>query len=161
MNDLYLDYFHFEAQRGRAAAAFAVLEQIRGRSTADLLRKPVVNSTSAKLSPQEQLLSTLQLQLWKPQSRIERKKLLEKIFDAEQDLGTSQVQTKKLAHLLTVVPMSATTIQSHLNPDEALIEYLMGPKNAYAIVLTKSALRLHTSLPRLRSTPRCRPIWPR
>jgi len=142
MNDLYLEYFRFEAQRGRAGAAFAVLEQIRGRSTADLLRNPVVNSTSAKLSTQEQLLSTLQLQLWKAQSRMERKKLLDKIFDAEQDLGTTEVQIKKLAHALTVLPMSATAVRAHLNPDEALIEYLMGAKDAYAIVLTRSALNL-------------------
>lgn len=142
MNDLYLDYFRFEAQRARPAAAFAVLEQIRGRSTADLLRRPAVNATSAKLTTQEQSLSSLQLQLWKQQSRAERKKLLEKIFDAEQDLGTAQAGQQKLAHALAVLPMSATAVRARLKPEEILIEYLIGKEDAYAVVLTSTAVQV-------------------
>ena len=40
MNDLYLQHFRLEAQRGRTQSAFAVLEQARGRATADLLKAP-------------------------------------------------------------------------------------------------------------------------
>jgi hypothetical protein len=35
MNEICLGYFRFEAQRGRDQAAFAILEQARGRATAD------------------------------------------------------------------------------------------------------------------------------
>jgi tetratricopeptide (TPR) repeat protein len=120
MNDLYLQHFRLEAQLGRTQSAFAVLEQARGRATADLLKTPSGGAReSADLTAQEQTLSVLQLELWKPQSPQDRKRLLDKIFDAEQGIGPLEVADRHRQVRSVIRPTSAAQVRSRLGPTEA------------------------------------------
>ncbi len=143
MSEIYEAHFRLEASRGRADAALAVLEQARGRATADLLKSPQPTSRqSADLTAQEQVLSELQLQLWKQQSRQERKKLLEKIVDAEQDIGPLQAADRQRFSRPLVSSTSIALIRARLRTDEVLVEYFIHPFGSYAIVLTKDSIVL-------------------
>jgi len=97
---------------------------------------------SADLTAQEQTLSALQLQLWKPQSRQDRKKLLDKIFDAEQGIGPLEVADRHRQVKPVIKPTSAAQVRSRLGPNEALIEFFIDAKVSYAIILTADAMLL-------------------
>jgi CHAT domain-containing protein len=143
MNEIYLQFFRLEAELGHTQMAFAVLEQARGRATADLLKAPTdATRKSADLTTQEQTLSALQLQLWKPQSRLDRKKLLEKIFDAEQGIGPLEVAGRRRNARQVIKPTSASGVRARLGSTEALIEFFIDAKASYAFVLTKGAMAL-------------------
>src|SRR5205823_987799 len=115
----------------------------RGRATADLLKAPGGGAReSADLTAQEQTLSALQLQLWKPQSRQDRKKLLDRIFDAEQGIGPLEVADRHRQPRPFINPTSAALVRSRLRPTEALIEFFVDTQASYAVVLTAGGMVL-------------------
>lgn len=93
MNDIYLDHFRVEAERGNTEKAFQIVEQARARALSDFLRRRPYLKATNEVPEAEKRISELQIQLWKNQSSSDRKKLLDEIFDAERQFGPEQARS--------------------------------------------------------------------
>ncbi len=143
MSQIYVDHFTLAADRLKnPARAFEVLETARGRTAADVLRarepRPS-NNTQARTYERE--IARLQIRLMRSSTREERKQLLEKLFDAEQ-----QLYAAKYSHSQRLMergePVQLGELWRALRPDELVIEYALGEPRSYALVIDHSNVRV-------------------
>ncbi|MGE3507257.1 MAG: CHAT domain-containing protein [Vicinamibacterales bacterium] len=144
MSDLYAGNFALVADRlNDPYEAFRVIERARGRALADVLRTLPDDSPSRDDDMRARAVSALQLKLITARSAVERSRLLERLWEAEQ-LAT--VPATRLAAPRTRLHASgraaAAAVQRVLRPREILLEYVLLPSGSYCLILTPGALRL-------------------
>jgi len=149
MSDVYKGDFAVAAKLGRTAEAFRIVETARGRSIADLLRRPRSEHSKAR-DDQEAAkaeFSTLQRKLMQTSDHSERRELLEKLFVAKQLMGvrTDPANTIQDA-TLRAEPVEPAKLQTVLLPDEAILEYVLADPTSFCLV-TERERQVIVSLP--------------
>ncbi len=135
LSDVYLGHFNVEAyQRHDVARAFSVIEEVRGRSTADTLR----SRTRSAVTPAERQIqgkiSRLQFQLMQTSNRQARLALLDQVFAEEQALAPAETRPRPVQAFGT--PARLKTLQRVLNDQEAIVEYVLDDPHSSALVIT-------------------------
>jgi CHAT domain-containing protein len=148
MSQIYLDHFTLAVDRLKdPVKALEVLERARGRTPADVLRArtSAPNGDMRARSTQEREIARLQIRLMRSSSRMERRQILDKLFEAEQGLyPVKYSRNQRLMERGEPVPL--TTLQERLRPDELVLEYALGDRRSYCLAIDQKGI--HTvSLP--------------
>jgi len=143
MSQIYVDHFTLAVDRLEdPSRALEVLERARGRTAADILRArgPVSNTPAVARTAVEREIAGLQIRLMRATSRDERKLLLEKLFEAEQELYAAKVPRIQRA-LGQGEPIQLAVLQLNLRQDELILEYALGEPRSYCLVIDKKEIR--------------------
>ena len=146
MEQVYTGHFETEALHlGRLDRGFEVIEQSRGRALTDVLRtKPVTGQRiSARLSSTERRISRLQIELGKARTRAQRRALLNRLHQVEQELSPLQAAYEKAWLQLETQPVALTRLRTALNADEAVLHYILAEPNSYCINIRREGATLH------------------
>jgi CHAT domain-containing protein len=139
MSEVYVGYFGLVAERiGNLEEAFRVMEQARGRVAADSVRSHLEPDT---LNPQAQSgtelrLASLNRRLLDSESETERARLMDAIFETEQQLAPEPGTP------LPEKPVPLRTLQHDLEPNEVLLEYVLSDPHSYCLVITRQQVHL-------------------
>jgi len=144
MSDLYAGNFVLAADRlNDPYEALRVIERARGRALAHVLRTLPDDSPSIYDDVRARAVSALQLKLMTARSAVERRRLLERLWEAEQ---LAMVPATPLAAPRTRLQANgratAAAVQRVLRPREILLEYVLLPNGSYCLILTPRSLRL-------------------
>lgn len=141
MSDVYLRHFSLAASENDVAKAFHIVERARGRSVADLLsRRPADKVTRQIDNSGDQQVSSLQIQLIRAETRKQRQQLLEQLFEAEQMRAFAASGTAKPYAVLR--PVSLRAMQSALQKNELLLEYVLSDPKSYCLALSRTRANL-------------------
>ena len=146
MEQVYTGYFRTEAKHlGRLDYAFEAIEQARGRAVTDILRvKPSSDQAApARLSATERRISRLQIQLGNAANRAERRRLLTELHAVEQELNPLQATYEKAWLQVETRPATLKQIRATLQPDEVLVQYVLGEPASYCIVVRRDSATFH------------------
>lgn len=137
MSETYLRHFELVAKNGGTPGAFAVLERVRGRTLAWALkdRKALPATESDQTAALEGDVAGLQARLMQTNSAPEREQLLDNLVEYERRLGLAWTEDDPTQRL-PVRPAALTTVESDLNPDEVLLEYVLDDPISYCISVT-------------------------
>src|SRR6185437_10331420 len=136
LSDVYLGHFHLEAyQRHNTARAFSVIEEVRGRSTADALS----NGSKVDATPETRRIrheiGRLQFRLMQTSNRQNRRDLLDQIFAQEQSLGPAE--SARMRPEPFGQPIQLAKLQRILGKQEAVVEYVLDEPRSAALLITK------------------------
>lgn len=143
-SDIYVDHFNVVLNDlGDADRALQIIERARGRTAADVLRTPrdELPEPSPRGLALENEISRLQVRLMRSEDPVERKSLLDKIFDAEQDLGPLATGPDKATGGENRRPVSRQALQQTLAPDELLLEYVLDDSASTCLVIGRDLLQ--------------------
>lgn len=141
-SDIYTEHFALIAEHlPSVSAGYQIIERVRGRILADLLRRGSLGKTGNPAAERE--ISALRLRLARATSPAEIARTRDAIFFARHkrwiaDEPPSTTTVRRQAG--RVLPIS--TVQRHLGPSDLLVEYVFTASKAYALVITKSQARL-------------------
>jgi CHAT domain-containing protein len=125
------------------ARLFAVLERARARSLVELLHSRPLSDVhrSTDLRAGERRITALQMQLLRTTNRVNRQRLLDEIFRAEEALAP--MTTELFARSRTSVrrPVTIRTVQAALRPDEVLFELALAEPSSFGVIITRSTTR--------------------
>ena len=125
MSSVYLGDLALAAAQRDAAGAFNILERVRGRTAADMLRNhtwaPYESASSRELEGQ---LSRLQVRLIRSNDASERGELLENIVEVEERLSYNRDPVDPHSPRMSSHPIPLRLAQDMLRPDEVLLEYV-------------------------------------
>lgn len=141
---IYVDHFNVVLNDlGDADRALQIIERARGRTAADVLRTPrdELPEPSPRRLALENEISRLQVRLMRSEDPIERKSLLDQIFDAEQDLGPLATGPDKATGGENRRPVSRQALQQALAADELLLEYVLDDSASTCLVIGDDFLR--------------------
>jgi CHAT domain-containing protein len=137
MSSVYLGDFALAAAQRDAAGAFNILERVRGRTAADMLRNhtwaPYESTSSRELEGQ---LSRLQVRLMRSNDASERGELLDDIVEVEERLSYNRDPVDRHSLRMSTHPIPLRLAQDMLRPDEALLEYVLTEPNAFCLTVT-------------------------
>ncbi|MCI0724786.1 MAG: CHAT domain-containing protein, partial [Acidobacteria bacterium] len=139
MSEVYVGYFVLAADRlGDIEKAFGVVEEARGRVAADSLRSLRKGNRSVDEPPNalDVRIASLNSRLLDSDNPAERARLMDAIFEAEQELtpdGSPPAREK---------PVSLRRFQDDLEPQEVALEYVLSEPNSYCLVITRRHVRL-------------------
>jgi CHAT domain-containing protein/tetratricopeptide (TPR) repeat protein len=125
---LLADHFH------DPDAAFAAVEQARGRAVVDLLTSSGRTSQASKET--ERTISRLRLQISSLKSTEEIRHVRQEIFMAEQGLAVNPDLTILSQATKQFKPLSIEQVQRVLRTEEVLVEYVTTEPHSYALVIT-------------------------
>lgn len=126
-------------------ALFAVLERARARSLVDLLHARPLSEVRKpeELRVGERKIAALQMQLLRTTNRAKRQQLLDEIFRAEEALAPLTTELFARSRRSARAPVTLRGVQSALRPNELLFEVALGEPASFAIVVNRSAARVH------------------
>lgn len=139
MSEIFLAHFELAAEYEKDVSnAYRIIEEARGRILADRLSdgrpKIAPRKTPAEVDA-ERRLELLQIRLLDTKNTRERDELSDALPTIETDLpATDQPQP--------TAPIPLRQLQSRLNPDELLLEYVLGPKRSYCLSITRESTTL-------------------
>lgn len=138
MSEVYIGYFALVADRGNLEEAFRIIEQARGRVAADSLRSHRDSSTLSETipGPAERRLASLNERLLDSEAPIERARLMDAIFETEQNL------TADPGAPMPAKPVLLRTLQRDLAGDEVMLEYVLSEPNSYCLVISRQEVHL-------------------
>jgi CHAT domain-containing protein len=140
MTDLYVGEFALLSDDLHLPEkAFLTLESARGRILRDLLLRGESTDSSQEAKLEHQI-SELRLRLAATSSPIRAERLRDQIFLAEQARWLTQSGKKWPAQ--EIHPLSMAEIRRHIEPDELILEYVLGDSRSYCLTLTNQALRI-------------------
>lgn len=146
MDEVVSARIRLEAERadGAPTALFAVLERARARSLVDLLHARPLGELRQpeELRAGERKITALQMQLLRTTNRVNRQRLLDEIFKAEEALApmTTELFTRSRRSARATVTLRA--VQSALRPDELLFEVALAEPASFGIVVNRSTARV-------------------
>lgn len=139
MSEVYVGYFGLVADRiGNLEEAFRVIEQARGRVAADSMRsrRPPGTLNQNVPSGPELRLAALNHRLLDSEDPTERARLMDAIFDTEQDLAPEPGAPTPEK------PVPLRTLQHDLEPDEIVLEYVLSEPHSYCLAITHEQVHL-------------------
>ncbi|HUK34404.1 MAG TPA: hypothetical protein VLV86_10855, partial [Vicinamibacterales bacterium] len=126
MSDLYAGYFRVVAGRLKdPLKAYGVIERARARALADVLRTVGADGSDADGDVQMRTVSRLQARLIKANTPVERKQILDALWDAEQHLSVERTSARDVPGFVRNRE-SLQSVQQQLGPSELLVEYVLG-----------------------------------
>lgn len=139
MSEIFVAHFELAAEyENDVSHAYTTIEEARGRILADRLsdgRPKIAPKKTAVEVDAERRLELLQIRLSDSNDTRERAELSDAISTAETDLPTTD-QPQPTA------PIPLYALQRQLNPDELLLEYVLGPKRSYCLSITRESTTL-------------------
>jgi CHAT domain-containing protein len=137
MSSVYLGDFALAAAQRDTATAFNILERVRGRTAADMLRNhtwtPYESASSRELEGE---LSKLQVRLMRSNDVRERDELLDNIVEAEEKLSYNRDSVDLPSPRMSNHPIPLRLAQDMLRPDEAVVEYVLAEPTAFCLTVT-------------------------
>jgi CHAT domain-containing protein len=139
MSQTYLQHFELVAQSGDNADAFRVLERVRGRTLSWALedREALASAESEQTTALENDISSLQVRLMQTDSANERDQLLDKLVENERRLGLAWTRGDSANQRLPMKPVPLARVQSDLESDEVLLEYVLDDPNSFCISISR------------------------
>jgi len=139
MSEIYVGHFALAAERmGNLDEAFRIIEEARGRVAAEEVRTRHRESVSVEEPPSsaDLRLTSLNSRLLDSDSPPERARLLDAIFEAEQQL------TPEDRSVAREEPIRLRTLQHDLEPGEVVLEYVLSDPQSYCLVITRQQVSL-------------------
>jgi CHAT domain-containing protein len=148
LSDAYVGHFKLAATKfADPEKAYQIIEEARGRSLADTLRG---ESESLSASPDEvsidarKEINRIQIALTHETTRETRQALLDQLFVQEQLLLPVRRSSPPLDFAGDhPKPASLRTVQKSLQPDEMVLEYVLGKSESYCLQLTHTDIAVH------------------
>ena len=139
MSQTYLGHFELITKNGDAPGAFTVLERVRGRTLAWVLkdRKALPSEESGQTATLEGDVAGLQVRLMQTSSPVERGQLLDNLVEYERRLGLAWTREDAPSQRLPVQPAALTNVENDLHPDEVLLEYVLDDPTSFCITVTR------------------------
>lgn len=140
MSEVFVSHFELAVKQRDLAKAYDVIEEARGRVTADRLwaeadgrvpRKP------AEVTAAERKLALLQMKLLDTTNEPERQKLTDSIVDAENELSIPSHPAIENAPWRRP---ELGDLQRTLSSDETLLEYVIGDDASHCLVITTAGV---------------------
>ena len=137
MSQTYLQHFELVAKGANTAAAFRVLERVRGRTLAVALgdRRTFSDAESGQSIVLASNVASVQSRLMQTMSLVKREQLLDNLAEAEWRLGWTS--TREDAQRFPLQPARLAKVQDDLKPDEVLLEYVLGDPNSFCIAVSR------------------------
>jgi hypothetical protein len=123
MSSAYETAFRFAAQAGDTAAAFAIIERVRGRITAETLVQPAHPSDRELNMALEDKIRNLKVRLIKADADDRRNEVIEALFYAQQQRYVQDKPAPVYASKIEAVPLKQIT--ANLDKTQALLEYVL------------------------------------
>ena len=145
MSQTYLQHFELTATTKDVANAFRILERVRGRTLAWVLKdkKAFPTSESQQTIGLETEVANVQGELRQTSDRRQRERLLDQLVEYERRLGLTWIKDDDVASQhLPANPAALSSIQNDLRPDEALLEYVLDDPNSFCLSITRYGTRL-------------------
>lgn len=146
MDEVFLARIRLEGARGQGASAmYAAIEDARGRSLIELLaNRPLASqSRPADMREGERRISELQRRLFQTTNTAARRRLLDQIFAAEEQLAPVSTEFFEGARRSTTrVAPSLGRLRRTLQPDEVFVEFALANPQSYAVVVTRDSARV-------------------
>jgi CHAT domain-containing protein/tetratricopeptide (TPR) repeat protein len=130
--DLVVTHLH------NPAKAYSIVEQVRGRVSADLLMSGSRNSQKAK--DIEHTISVLQLQMMSARAMPDVNRLRNEIFAAKESRWVTPGVSILKRRAQDIVPVDL--VQHGLDSGTAILEYVVGEPRSYCLVISRSAVRI-------------------
>jgi CHAT domain-containing protein len=146
MDSVFQARIRLEGLRGEdPSRMFTVLEQVRGRSLLELLLSTPLSDVAKppELHAVERRIAALQSRLLRAQDRNERQRLLDEIFDAEEQLAPISTELFERTRTRPRAPVTLQNVQAVLRRDEVLLEFALSEPHSYSVVATRSTARVH------------------
>jgi len=134
-SDLYTQHFGLVADRlNDAPKAYSIVEQVRGRVTADLLMAGAVASAQAKKD--QRAIAELRLKLSGARSSAEVRRIRDQIFLVEQSQWiTPEINILKTQSRQTV---SLDRVEKTLPASTVVLEYVVADPKSYCLVISNA-----------------------
>lgn len=145
MSEVYVGHFALAVEKqGNPARAFEILERARGRAAADALRAmPVQQSRrDGEKAQAERQVVALQIRLQQAATPRTRKELLDQLAAAEEALAPLHLEQHRFNRFLRGEPVSLDQLRKELRADELVVEYLLAEPASFALVISKTTLRV-------------------
>ena len=140
---IYEGHFRLIADRlADPIKAYDIIERARGRAAADVLRTLPADApvTTPAAAAQERTIAQLQLRLMRSQAPRERRRLLDQLWEAEQQSSTQGAE--RAALLVGGQRASVKTLQQRLANDELVLEYVLSEPQSYCLVIGRSGISI-------------------
>lgn len=151
MAGIYLGHFRLAlVTMHDPAKAFEIVEYARGRSLADSMRSHNSSKSSLLQSSLDVDLARVQSELRKPSNTpAETKKLLVRLDHIYDALAPVEYVRDRAEVTALVMPASLAAVRRALQPNETLIEYVLGTgDHSYVFEITAARVQVHTLPPR-------------
>jgi CHAT domain-containing protein len=137
LDELYSGYFALKCESNQLAAAFRVMEKVRGRIEAQRLQHHAVITPHAPTRAERQL-EALRVALLDTDDQKKRESILKTFYQVD-ELEVQQDSSRRLGEFSITQPLSLQRVQRELRPGELLIEYVLRKSASYALAITRSS----------------------
>jgi len=138
-SEMYADHFSLVAAHlNSTAKAYAIVEQLRGRVTADLLMSGSMRSEEARKT--ERAISKLQLLLMSAKSTNQVQRIRAQIFTMEQARWVTPGVNVLKSHLRESVDIEQ--VQRSLSGSAVMLEYVLAEPHSYCLVISRESTRI-------------------
>jgi len=137
LKDVYTGYFESLCKEGDIGAAFQTIEKARGRIEAQALEHHPL-AVPHEPSREETRIVQLNLRLINTDDPRERRDVTQALYDTE-----LQLDDPSLAGQTAKQPMTLRQVQSHLDPTELLLEYVLSEPTSHVLAITANRVRIY------------------
>lgn len=138
-SEIYAQHFALIADHlNDPEKAYKVIEQVRGRTAADLLASGVVTTASAKAT--ERAISQLRLKLMAARSNREVANLRDEIFMEEQSRWAVSGSSALKANARETVTIAQ--VERSLPASAVLLEYVVAEPNSYCLTISRAGAQI-------------------
>jgi CHAT domain-containing protein len=138
MSDTYLGDFKLAAAKDDPGMAFRIIERARGRTVADMLTHHEADPPS-KANTMAAKLVSVQLELLDTSDAGRRNTLLNTLEEDEEELGYLDA-LDPIAHREAAHSAELPAIQRSLQPDEAVLEYVLADPESFCLAFDRSGV---------------------
>jgi CHAT domain-containing protein/tetratricopeptide (TPR) repeat protein len=143
LSDIFINHFKLAlSQLKDPRQAFTILERARGRTVAEAIRGRLIDpeTENSGLSVENEEISGLNATLVAAKSVVERKKLLDRLFAAEQRMAPVVAQQNLYFRKVVPRPVSIEELQSVLKPKEMILDYVLSEPVSYCLRITQEEI---------------------
>jgi tetratricopeptide (TPR) repeat protein len=136
MSDIYLGHFRLAwEQLHNAPYAFEIIETARGRASLDSIRsaRQTGPATPTQVRTENEISRLQRSLMHDPLTPAQTKHALDLLDRAYMQLRPVELSRQKEIALLRRNPVTVQAVQSHLRPEETLIEYVLDEHGSHAI----------------------------
>ncbi len=150
LSQIYLGHFRL-AWNGLhdAPAAFAIIENVRGRTLLDSIRyaRQTGPAPLSQTRGENEIVRLQRSLMHDPLTNTQTRRVLDRLESAYTQMNPVEyAQQRKEMVIAHRRPVSVSMLQSQLRPRESLVEYVLDEKTSFAIEVTRTDLKIH-SLP--------------
>lgn len=147
MSEIYTEHFELAVSAlTDDDEAFEIVERARGRGMADALRdhREIRAEAVSDTNPAEEAITNLQKQLRVRQTSAVRAELLNDLDEAETQFAKTEYDHAQFRRLVPLRPISLEMLRQSLNPDEAVLEYVLSDPQSFCLVITRETVQIKT-----------------